>query len=92
MELLGRQVDDRLHGGVAQLAVNHQATADDNRGPLGNVEPHDAAGNDGAHARHEHDLNVALGLNGGDEALHGVGERLKKDGWSLFDPGIIDGS
>ena len=76
MELLGRQVDDRLHGGVAQLAVNHQATADDNRGPLGNVEPHDAAGNDGAHARHEHDLNVALGLNGGDEALHGVGERL----------------
>ena len=68
MELLGRQVDDRLHGGVAQLAVNHQATADDNRGPLGNVEPHDAAGNDGAHARHEHDLNVALGLNGGDEA------------------------
>ena len=76
MKFLGRQVDDRLHGGVAQLAVNHQATADDNRGPLGNVEPHDAAGNDGAHARHEHDLNVALGLNGGDEALHGVGERL----------------
>ena len=76
MELLGRQVDDGLHSGVAQLAVNHQAATDDNRGPLGNVEPHDAAGNDGAHARNEHDLNVALGLDGGDEALHGVGKRL----------------
>ena len=76
MELLGRQIDNRLHGGVAQLAVNHQAAADDNRGPLGNVEPHNAAGNDGAHARSEHDLNVALGLKGGDKALHGVGERL----------------
>ena len=76
MELLGRQIDDRLHGGVAQLAVNHQATTDDNRGPLGNVEPHDAAGNDGAHTRDEHDLNVALGLDGGNEALHGVGKRL----------------
>ena len=76
MELLGRQVDNGLHGGVAQLAVNHQAATDDNRGPLGNVEPHDAAGNDGAHARHEHDLNVTLGLDGGDEALHGVGKRL----------------
>ena len=51
-------------------------TTDDNRGPLGNVEPHDAAGNDGAHARYEHNLNVALGLDGGDEALHGVRKRL----------------
>ena len=76
MELLSRQVDDRLHGGVAQLAVNHQPAADDNRAPLGNIEPHNAAGNDGAHARHEHDLNVALGLDGRDEALHGIGERL----------------
>ena len=76
MELLGRQVDDGLHGGVTQLAMNHQATADDNRGPLGNVEPHNAAGNDGAHARNEHDLDVALGLDGGDKTLHGVGERL----------------
>ena len=78
MELLGRQVDDGLNSGVAQLAVNHQATTDDNRGPLGNVEAHDTAGNDGAHARNEHDLNVALGLDGGDEALHGVGKRLKE--------------
>ena len=76
MQLLGREVDNRLHGGIAQLAVNHQATTDDNRGPLGNVEAHDTAGNDGAHARHEHDLNVALGLDGGNEALHGIGERL----------------
>ena len=76
MKFLGRQVDDRLHGGIAQLAVNHQAAANDNRGPLGNVEADNAAGNDGTNARHEHDLNVALGLNGGDEALHGVGERL----------------
>ena len=76
MELLGRQVDDGLHGGVTQLAMNHQAAADDDRSPLGNIEPHDTAGNDGARACHEHDLNVALGLDGGDEALHGVGERL----------------
>ena len=76
MELLRRKIDDRLHGSVAQLAVNHQAAADDDRTPLGNVEPHDAAGNDGAHASHEHDLNVALGLDGSDEALHGIGERL----------------
>ena len=76
MKFLGRQVDDRLHSGIAQLAVNHQATADDNRGPLGNVEADNAAGNDGTHARHEHDLNVTLGFNGGDKALHGVGERL----------------
>ena len=76
MELLGRQVDDGLHGGIAKLAVDHQAATDDNRGPLGNVEPHDAACNDGAHARHEHDLNVALGLDGGDEALHSVRKRL----------------
>ena len=72
MQLLGRQVDNRLHGGIAQLAVNHQAAADDDRGPLGNIEPHDAAGNDGARARHEHDLDIALGLDGGNEALHGV--------------------
>ena len=72
MQLLGRQVDNRLHGGIAQLAVNHQAAADDDRSPLGNIKPHDAAGNDGAHARHEHDLDIALGLDGGDEALHGV--------------------
>ena len=76
MELLGRQVDDGLHGGIAKLAVDHQAATDDNRGPLGNVEPHDAACNDGAHARHEHDLNVALGLDGGDEALRSVRKRL----------------
>ena len=76
MQLLGRQIDNRLHRGVAQLAVNHQATTDDNRGPLGNIEPHDAAGNDGTHTRHEHDLDITLGLDGGDEALHSVGERL----------------
>ena len=76
MKFLGRQVDDRLHSGIAQLAVNHQATADDNYGPLGNVEADNAAGNDGTNARREHNLNVALGLDGGDEALHGVGERL----------------
>ena len=72
MQLLGRKVDNRLHGGIAQLAVNHQAAADDDRGPLGNIEPHNAAGNDGARARHEHDLDIALGLDGGNEALHGV--------------------
>ena len=72
MDLLGRQIDNRLHGGIAQLAVNHQAAADDDRSPLGNIKPHDAAGNDGTHTRHEHDLDITLGLDGGDEALHRV--------------------
>lgn len=75
VQLLRRQVDDSLHGGVAQLGENHQPDANHDEGPADELKVGQKTRDDRQDARDEHDLDVSLRLNGRDKPLDRVAKR-----------------
>lgn len=75
VQLLRGQVDDGLHGGVAQLGKDHQADADSDERPADELQLGHKAHDHRQNAGNQHDLDVALGLDRGDKALDRIAER-----------------